>query len=119
MLYITLTILIIILLVLLITLTILNPHYIINKLNINNFKFRLKKNKESNLYYIQIRILYLWYYVDKYKDEYLLSFYFFDTCLNYPSHHLTNSKRSKILDDRWEIIKYLSDTSSPKDIQNI
>lgn len=119
MIQITLVILGLIVTAILITILVLNPIITINFFKIKNFKFRVHKKKLNNYYYLQMRVCGIWYFIDKWSDDYILDINSSNKSIKYASHNLLEAKRNIIYDHRWEILKYFADTGSPDDIQNI
>lgn len=81
-------------------------------------KFRVDKPDGSNHYYLQIKIFIFYYYIFRYKNtaEYTLLYFKDKSCIKYASHYIINETDiNKYKNDRWEVIKFFSDTSNPKD----
>lgn len=92
------------------------PIIAIEIFKIENFKFKLRKIAKNNNYYLQIRIFYIWYYIDASFDKYTPVKHINIFCLKYDMKDIL---KKKMWNDRWEIIKYYSEISSPKDEINI
>lgn len=103
----------------LIAILMLNPSINIEIFKLNSFKFRVKKKRLDNYYYLQMRVCGIWYFIDRYRDDFILDVNSGPKSIHYPSHYLTEFKNKKIYDDRWEVLKYFSDTGNPDDTQNI
>lgn len=90
------------------------PNLILFIFRVSPKKFRLHKPQNEADYYLQVRIWYVYYYIYKNKDDYSVYLNFDKNCIKYSNHYIISMEK-KIYDDRYEIIKYFSDTSSPED----
>lgn len=98
---------------------VLEPAIIITALNITPTTFRLYKPKNQGQYFLQIRVFYIYYYIYKYQDDFNLCITSDRFCIHYPNHLIISNKREVIFDNRYEIIKFFSDNSSPSDKINL
>lgn len=93
---------------------IVEPTTLVFLLKITPKKFRLHKPKLQGKYYLQLKLLFRWYYIHKTVDEYGLYITSDKFSIRYPNHYII-SKEQDIYNDRYDIIKFFSDTGSPED----
>ena len=91
-----------------------NPSGIIAAFKITPKVFRLHKPKDQGIYYLQLRLFYKYYYIYRTKNDYNLTIFHDRFCINYPNHLILYNK-NKVFDDRYEIVKFFSEDSSPED----
>lgn len=104
-------------LIMLLSIILSDPISLYKVINKNVKTFRIYKPRNSSYYYLQVRVLFIYYYIEytKHNESYNLLFFKDIWCIKTYNHLITN-KKEEIYNKRYDIIKFFSDTSSPEDI---
>lgn len=83
-------------------------------------KFRLHKPKNDVHYYLQVKVLFKYYYICKTtSDDFLLYLSHDKFSLYYEDHYILSNSCTQPFKDKYEIIKYFTESDSPVDNINL
>lgn len=96
------------------------PSIYITLFHITPKTFRLHKPKDSSHYFLQVRVLWVYYFIYKStNNDYMLYLAYDNFSLYYEDHYILSSDCKEIYRDRYNIIKYFSDNTKPIDNINL